>query len=159
MSITGPEILLVDNGEIDVRLMCIVFARVGYVPPLRVVCDGAEAIAYLQGDGAFGDRRLHPLPVVMLLDLNMPRKNGFDVLAWVRAHPAHRPPQIYVLSASSYPDDIRRCRDLGADAYLVKPRNLDGLKHLAGTLLAWIRLVHFAGPGGTSADLGAAPAQ
>lgn len=159
MSIADPEILVVDDSVNDALLMRIVFARAGFVRPLRFAGDGEEAISYLRGDGDFGDRRLHPLPAVMLLDLNMPRKNGFEVLAWMRAHPALRPRRTYVLSASSQPEDIRRCHDLGADAYLVKPRNLDGLLHLAGTLLAWTRLGHFAAPGEADGGLEATPAQ
>lgn len=152
MIVTDPEILVVDDSVTDVLLMQTVFGRAGFVQPLHFACDGEEAIAYLRGDGEFGDRRRHPLPTVMLLDLNMPRKDGFEVLAWVRQQPVFRRLRIHVLSASSQPEDIRRCYDLGADVYLVKPRNLDGLMHLARTLLAWIRLDHLTGLDEPEAD-------
>ena len=79
----------------------------------------------------------------MLLDLNMPRKNGFEVLAWIRQQPALKPLHVYVLSASSQDEDIRRCYNLGANSYLVKPGNLEGLMHQARSIIAWLRLSHF----------------
>jgi len=80
----------------------------------------------------------------VLLDLNMPRKNGFEVLAWLRDQPELKRLHVYVLSASSQEEDIRRCYNLGANAYLVKPGNLDGLMHQARCLLAWLKLSHIA---------------
>lgn len=157
MIVADPEILVVDDSATDRLLMGTVFERAGFAPALRFACDGEEAIAYLRGDGGFADRRLHPLPAVMLLDLNMPRKDGFEVLAWVRQDRALRRLRIYVLSASSQPEDIRRCYDLGANAYLVKPRNLDGLMHMARTLHAWLGLTHLAPAGEPGEDVEAAP--
>jgi len=81
---------------------------------------------------------------VMLLDLNMPRKNGFEVLEWIRQQPALKRLRVYILSASSRSEDIERTYDLGAHSYLVKPSNLDGLMQLAKCLFAWLKLNHFA---------------
>jgi DNA-binding NarL/FixJ family response regulator len=74
----------------------------------------------------------------------MPGRNGFEVLEWIRQQPALRRLRVFILSASSRPQDIERAYDLGASSYLVKPGNLDGLMHLAKSLVGWLRLNHFA---------------
>ena len=143
MIVDNPIILVVDDDDCAATLVSTVFERAGLVLPLQFARDGAEAIAYLSGEGAFADRTQYPLPTVILLDLNMPRKNGFEVLAWLRQQPRLKRLHVYVLSASSQPEDIRRCYDLGANSYLVKPGNLEGLMNQANCLLAWLRLSHF----------------
>ena len=144
MMIENPIVLIVDDSEADVLLMRIVFERAGFVLPMHLARDGAEAISYLKGDGAYSDRKLFPLPTAMLLDLKMPRKNGFEVLTWIGQQPALKRLRIFVLSESSRPDDIRRAYDLGASSYLVKPSNLEGLMETAKILVAWLRRNHFA---------------
>lgn len=144
MMIENPIILLVDDSENDTRLMQAVFARGGFAEPLRTASDADEAIAYLRGTGAYSDRVQFPLPTAMLLDLNMPGKNGFELLEWIRQQPSLKRLRVYILTASSRPEDIVRAYDLGANSYLVKPGNLDGLMHLAQSLVGWLRLNHFA---------------
>ena len=144
MILENPTILVVDDDDCASLLVSTVFERAGLVQPLQFARDGAEAIAYLSGEGVYQDRVQYPLPTVMLLDLNMPRKNGFEVLAWLRQQPALKRLHVYVLSASSQDEDIRRCYDLGANAYLVKPGNLEGLMQQANCLLAWLKLSHIA---------------
>ena len=144
MTIEDPIVLIVDDSENDTRLMHTVFERAGFVQPLRFARDGEAAIGYLRGDGAYADRKQFPLPTVVLLDLNMPRINGFEVLDWIRQQPALKRLRVYIMSASSRAEDIQRVYDLGANSYLVKPGTLDGLMHLAKTLIAWLKLTHFA---------------
>jgi len=144
MIIENPTILVVDDDDCASLLVSTVFERAGLVQPLQFARDGVEAIDYLSGAGAYADRTQFPLPTVVLLDLNMPRKNGFEVLAWLRDQPELKRLHVYVLSASSQEEDIRRCYNLGANAYLVKPGNLDGLMHQARCLLAWLKLSHIA---------------
>ena len=151
MTIEEPIVLLVDDSENDALLLRTVFERAGFVQPLRVARDGDEAIAYLRGDGAYLNRKQFPLPTAVLLDLNMPRKNGFEVLEWIRQQSALKGLRVYIMSASSRPEDIQRVYDLGADSYLVKPGTLNELMQLAKTLIAWLKLSHFA-PLGESAD-------
>ena len=143
MLIEDPIVLLVDDSEDDATLVRIVFERSGFMAPLQVVRDGAEVIAYLRGDREFADRKKFPLPTAVLLDLNMPRESGFEVLAWIRQQPALKRLCVYILSASSQTDDITRAYDLGANSYLVKPSTLDELTVLAKGLLAWLKLSHF----------------
>jgi CheY-like chemotaxis protein len=144
MTIEDPIVLLVDDSDNDALLMRTVFSRAGYVQPLRLAADGEEGIAYLRGDEDARNYKLFGRPAVVLLDLNMPRKNGFQVLEWIRQQPGLKRLCVCILSASSRPEDIARAYDLGASSYLVKPGNLDGLMQLATCLLAWIRLNHFA---------------
>ena len=144
MMIADPIVLLVDDSPNDAMLMRTVFARAGFVEPIRFAVDGDDAIAYLRGDGRYSDRKLFPLPTTVLLDLNMPRKDGFEVLDWIRHQPALRRLRVYILSASSRAQDIERAYDLGANSYLVKPSNLDGLLNMAKCLADWLRLSHFA---------------
>jgi len=139
-----PLVLLADNSEEDTLLMRTVFGRAGFVQPLRAVRDGEEAIAYLQGAGAYGDRKSYPLPTILLLDLNMPRKNGFEVLQWIRAQPSLRRLRVYILSASSRAEDIDRAYDLGANSYLVKPSSLNELTNMTRCLIAWLKISEFA---------------
>jgi CheY-like chemotaxis protein len=144
MTIENPIVLLVDDLDDAVELMRIVFERSGYTEPLLTVNDGERAIDYLRGDGLSGTYKQLGMPTVVLLDLNMPRKNGFEVLEWIRQQPALNQLCVCILSASNLPEDIARAYALGANAYLVKPGNLAGLMHLATSLLAWLRLVQFA---------------
>jgi len=141
---TDPIVLLVDDSANDALLMATVFQRTDFDQPLRFVTSGEDAIAYLQGVGRFCNRAEFPLPAIVLLDLNMPRKNGLEVLAWIRQQPSLGRICVYVLSASSRREDTEKAFALGANAYLVKPGNLDELSHLARTLVAWIKLGHFA---------------
>src|SRR5690242_17337342 len=74
--------------------------------------DGTEAIRYLSGEGKYADRKLFPMPLLVLLDLNMPRVNGFEVLAWIQQHGTSTFPLVITLSYSHLESDIRRAYDL-----------------------------------------------
>jgi CheY-like chemotaxis protein len=141
---TGQRtILLVDDSENDLTLMRFAFKKAEFDAPLQVVHNGEEAIAYLKGEGPFSDRKQHPLPAVMLLDLNMPMKNGFDVLTWARSQPALKRLAIIILTASMRTEDVERAFDLGASSYLVKPRSLDDLTAMIRCLKDWLHYNHF----------------
>jgi CheY-like chemotaxis protein len=142
VTIEDPIVLLVDDSANDARLMRTVFERAGFVQPLRLAIDGDDAIAYLRGEGRYADRKQFPMPTTVLMDLNMPRKDGFEVLDWIRHQPALRRLRVNIMSASSRAEDIDRAYDLGANSYLVKPGNLDGLLEMARCLVAWLRFSH-----------------
>ena len=76
----------VDSDD-DIRLIRRAFQKANILNPLQVVRNGDEALAYLHGDGEYANRAEYPLPTLLLLDLKMPRKNGFDVLEWIRRQP------------------------------------------------------------------------
>src|SRR5262245_62174456 len=77
-------ILLAEDREDEVMLLRRAFAQANFLNPLHVVSNGEEAIAYLQGEGKYANRAEYPLPTLVLLDLKMPRKDGFEVLHWIR---------------------------------------------------------------------------
>lgn len=135
-------ILLADDSENDLLLMREAFKMAGCDIPVQEVHNGEEAIAYLTGDGPYCDRNKFPLPTVMLLDLNMPKSSGFDVLAWVRAQPGLKRLAIFILTASARNEDLERAFDLGATSYLVKPGSLETLTAMTRCLCDWIRIIH-----------------
>jgi len=89
-----------------------------------IVGDGQAAVEYLNGAGRFADRALFPLPDVMVLDLKMPRMNGFDVLRWLRLQNL-KELMVIVLSSSMLMDDVQTAKALGAQHYVVKELPLD----------------------------------
>ncbi len=106
---------------------------------VRRARDGVEAIAYLLGEGQFANRQAYPLPKLVVLDLNMPRQGGFDVLTFVRHHPELKFLPVIIFTSSQKPRDMRRAYDLGANAYLVKPSSylsyFEVVRKLKGFLL------------------------
>jgi CheY-like chemotaxis protein len=127
-------ILLVEDDPNDVWLVKHAFQSANISNPLRIVSDGQEAIDYLKGNGAYGDRGAFPLPRLVLLDLKMPRLNGFDVIAWMRRHYPWKLTPIIILSSSALPQDVNRAYELGANAYMVKPADYRALERLFRTI-------------------------
>ena len=113
------EILLVEDNPDDAELTRIAFAEAGGEYDLRVVADGAAAVAYLQ--------RCTPaeLPALVLLDLNLPKLNGREVLQAIRAEPATRSLPVVVLTTSAEPFDVDKVYALGANSYIQKPVEFD----------------------------------
>lgn len=138
----GRTILLVDDSEDDLLLMRIAFQKAGCTSPLQEVHGGEEAMAYLKGEGPYGDRTKFPLPAVVLLDINMPMKNGFAVLDWVRAQPSLKPLPIFMLTASMRTEDVERAFDLGANSFLVKPTSLEELIKMLRCVGDWLDYDH-----------------
>ena len=133
-------ILLVDDSENDLLLMRMTFKEAEFNNPLQEVHNGEEAIAYVQGEGPYSDRTKFPLPAVVLLDLNMPKKNGFDVLDWVRTQPALKRITIIILTASRRSDDVKQAYSLGVNSFLVKPATIEKLVQMVGCLRDWLHM-------------------
>lgn len=131
------KILIAEDDENDLLLLQIAFSKADFDCPVNVVRDGKEVMDYLQGLPPFENSALHPRPSMLLLDLHMPRRNGFDVLEWLLWHPENRPRFVVVLSASDYPEDIQRTRRLGADAHVVKPQDTAELVRLVKGLITY----------------------
>ncbi len=112
----------------------------GFHHRLIHVQDGEQALAYLKGQGRFSDRDLYPLPGVALLDLKMPRVNGFEVLQWVRNESPFPDMPVVVLTVSEELRDIRRAYQLGANSFLIKPARVADLKEMLNMLETyWFR--------------------
>ena len=127
-------VLLVDDSADDVLLMQRAFKATSIGAPLVVMPGGAAAIEYLSGNGPYADRSAHPLPVLMLLDLKMPRVSGFDVLQWLRDQPALKRLPVVVMTSSSQEDDVNRAYDLGVNSYIVKPSGLKEIGEVASQI-------------------------
>jgi CheY-like chemotaxis protein len=116
------KVLLVEDDEGDVVLIREAFEDNKVRNELAVVADGVEAMAYLRGEGEFAERKR---PDLVLLDLNLPRKDGREVLAEVKSDPQLRFIPVGVLTTSEADEDILRSYDLHANAYVTKPVDFD----------------------------------
>jgi len=132
---TKGVVLIVDDDSDDIELMRLAFEKAKAPCGVMSVPDGAEAIHYLSGEGKYADRKLFPMPLLVLLDLNMPRLNGFDVLAWVQKNSTSQFPLVITLSYSHLESDIRRAYELGTSAYIAKPVDLDSSVSLVRLLI------------------------
>src|SRR5207247_5068700 len=124
------KVLVAADDPGDVFLLQRAFTIAEIPTTLHFVRDGQEAIDYLDGKKRYADRQAFPLPDLMLLDLKMPKMNGFDVLNWVRQQPGLKRLLITVLTSSDQPQDINRAYDLGANSYLLKPHSSEHLCEL-----------------------------
>jgi len=125
------SVLLVEDDLNDIFLVKRAFRMAQLQNPLHVVTDGLEAMSYLRGDGKYADRGQYPFPKLIVMDIRMPRKSGFEVLAWVKgdSHVLRRIP-VVIVSSSEDPADINRAYELGANAYMVKPVDFRAVEHL-----------------------------
>lgn len=115
------EILLVEDNPDDVELTRIAFNEAKIANSLTVVTDGAEALDYLFARGAHADRNPADLPSIVLLDLNLPKVDGREVLQAIRANEATRTLPVVVLTTSAEPFDVETSYALGVNSYIQKP--------------------------------------
>lgn len=116
------EVLLVEDNPADVRLMQEAFRERRRKVSLHVVADGIEAMAYLRHEGIYANA---PHPDIVFLDLNLPRKNGHEVLAEIKCDPVLKLIPVVVLTTSSADEDIHRAYGMHANCYVTKPVELD----------------------------------
>jgi len=112
-------VMMVDDSEDDCLLFKMALSKAERLRFLGSLSDGEEAVAYLGGAGKYSDRERYPLPDLLLLDLMMPRKDGFEVLAWLRGQQL-QDLIVVVLSGSDQPQDIEKALALGAHHYHTK---------------------------------------
>ncbi len=127
-------VLSVDDSTEDVILLRFACHAAKVCFGIQSVDSGETAIAYLEGSHGYADREKFPVPDLVLLDLKMPGKSGFDVLTWVRAHRSFGHMPIVVFTSSIHPEDRARALELGANQYLVKPVSYEALKRLMGII-------------------------
>ena len=113
------HILLVEDDAASAELAMQVLKKIAPGVTIHHVSDGVEALDFLEGRGEPAGREPQP-PTVVLLDLKMPRVDGFGVLERMRAMPAQRLSRVVVLSASAHDGDVERAYELGASGYVVK---------------------------------------
>jgi DNA-binding response OmpR family regulator len=138
-------VLLVEDDPTDYRLIQRAFSKLSDGFEMFRLTNGDEVIDYLSGDGPYENRSSYPIPAILLLDLKLPRRSGFEVLQWLRrqASGLKRLPVI-ILTSSRHSADINRAYDLGANSYLVKPDTGIQLDELAAQFRTyWLRMNEF----------------
>ena len=123
-------ILVVEDNESEVILLRKAFGRINAGITLHFVANGEEAIDYLSGEDRFADRNTYPEPDLLIMDLKMPRKSGFDVLEWFRNLQEGALIPVVILTASSNDSDVERAYSLGANSYFRKPSDFDEFRDM-----------------------------
>ena len=138
------EILLVEDNPGDVRLTQEALQEGKIVNNLYVVGDGVEALAFLRREGAFAQA---PRPHIILLDLNLPRMSGTEVLAQIKSDPQLRQIPVAILTTSRADQDIVRTYDLHANCYIVKPVDFEQFIHVVQQIQDfWFSIVKLPTP-------------
>lgn len=123
MTMSEIQVLLVEDNAADIRLTQEAFREADIHNKIHIVTDGASALAFMRKQAPYKDA---PLPDLVLLDLNLPRKHGTDVLREIKQDPALRRIPVVILTTSRDESDVRRSYDLHANCYLVKPTAYEG---------------------------------
>src|SRR6185503_10197812 len=138
-------LLLVEDNEEDAFILQRAFKTLQFSNPLFRVRDGEEAVQYLSGNGVYANRAEFPPPYLVLLDLKLPRMDGFQVLQFIRETPALKHLFVIVLATSDLNRDVARAYELGADSYLVKPGALSDVREVIELLRKhWLMLDRIA---------------
>jgi CheY-like chemotaxis protein len=124
----NATILLVDDDADSLLFTEKAFRQIGVTSPIHQVRDGAQAIAYMMGEGKYADRDTYEYPTFIMTDLKMPKADGFSVLEHLKGNPEWAIIPAVVLTSSSDLDDIKKSYMLGASSYHVKPASLEKLR-------------------------------
>jgi CheY-like chemotaxis protein len=126
-------ILFVEDNPVDIDLTIRAFSKRNLANPLQIARDGEEALGWLEKWEAGA-----PLPVVILMDLKLPRVHGLDVLRAIKSNKRYKKIPIVILTTSSDDDDIKTAYDLGANSYIIKPVDFDKFLEVAAQIeLYW----------------------
>jgi len=141
LTLAAPHVLLIEDSPGDVRLTQEALADADASLSLHVTTDGFEGLAFLKREGTYADA---PRPDLILLDLNLPKMDGRELLAIIKGDDDLRTIPVVVLTASDAPEDVNRCHELKANAYLCKPLQLDAFWELVQSIntfwLGFVRL-------------------
>ena len=123
MSRAAKNILILEDDDDDFFFVARALTKLAVQPLLRRARDGEEGVRYLAGVDGYADRKVHPIPDLIICDVNMPRMDGFEFVSWVRADGrfAHIP--LRILSSSREDRDAKRAAELRVESYMVKPGN------------------------------------
>lgn len=134
MTMDRPVILMAEDDPDDRLLARDAFAASTLSVDLRFVQDGVEVLEYLRRQGRYADPARSPRPDLLLLDLNLPRRNGHEVLADIKGDRDLRALPVVVLTTSMSEEDVARCYDLGANSYITKPPSFEALVAFADVI-------------------------
>jgi CheY-like chemotaxis protein len=144
-------ILMADDDADDRKLTKDAFEESRVVNDLRFVVDGVELMDYLKRRGHYADPATSPRPGLILLDLNMPKKDGREALEEIKADPALKTIRVVILTTSQAEVDIYRTYNLSASSYITKPVTFEGLVEVIRTLgRYWLEIVELPGDNGGS---------
>ena len=136
-----PYVLLVEDNPDDEMLTLLAFEESRLANPIEVVRDGVEAIEFLEGTGQYAGRDANRLPQVVLLDLNLPRKSGLQVLEWMRGREETRLVPVVMLTTSTQERDLLESYRLGVNSYVRKPVDFQQFQEAIGQLgMYWLVL-------------------
>ena len=136
MSYTERPILLVEDNPMDVDLTRRAFSKNKVLSPIQIARDGEEALAFLER-WEMGD----PLPILILLDLKLPKISGLEVLSRLQSHPSFSTIPVVVLTTSNVESDIQTAYQSGANSYIVKPVDFDNfMQAVAQIQYYWFQL-------------------
>jgi CheY-like chemotaxis protein len=136
MTLARP-ILLVDDNPMDVDLTLLSLKQLKHAMPIEVARDGEEALAWIPRWEA-GETK----PVLILLDVNMPKVSGLEVLRRFKSHPALRTIPVVMLTTSSVSIDVQTAYELGANSYIVKPVDFDKFMEVAAQIEAYWAVIN-----------------
>lgn len=143
----GPaHILLVEDNRMDVELTLDAFNEAKLGNTVHVASDGDEALDYLFGRGEYADRNKYPLPDMVLLDLKLPRVDGFEVLRQIKSAAGLKRLPVVILTSSKEEGDRALSYDIGANSYLVKPISFDGFLDVVKTIGGYWLTLNVAPP-------------
>ena len=127
MKTNSVDVLLVEDNMVDAELTIRALKKYNMANSLVHVKNGQEAVDFIFGTGQFaGQRDVTMPPKVVLLDIQMPKMNGIEVLERIKADPRTRAMPVVILTSSKENPDIQKCYDMGANSYIVKPVNFEG---------------------------------
>lgn len=141
MSDSLPPILLVEDNPMDLDLTLRAFNKRRFINAIEVARDGEEALAYIARWDA-GE----PVPAVILLDINMPKVNGLEVLAQLKRHPVYRRIPVVVLTSSREDRDLASAYDLGVNSYIEKPVSFNKFMEVADQIELYWCVTNQRGP-------------
>lgn len=149
-------ILMVDDDKDDQMLTEKALKENGLKNPMRFLMDGEEMLDYLKRKGKFSTPENSPRPCLIILDLNMPRMDGRKALLFLKADPDLKKIPVVVLSTSRAEEDIMRSYNLGANSFIVKPSDFNGLIVMAESLKKyWLQIVELPSGNGKGQTAGA----
>lgn len=136
------SILIADDDADDRMLTKEAFEENHVINPIHFVNDGEELMAYLLKKGKYADKEIYPQPGMILLDLNMPRKDGREALAEIKSHPELRRIPVIVLTTSKAEEDVIRSYNLGVNCFITKPVTFNSLVEVTRMLgKYWFEIV------------------
>lgn len=143
-SLRPATILIAEDDDQDFLLAEHAFGKAGIENPVVRVRDGDELMEFLLRKGRYQDPAELPWPLLLLLDLRMPKKDGWEALQEIKAQPRLRRIPVVVLTTSKEPEDVTRCYELGASSYIKKPLGMDQLLKIAQALKTyWLEVIEF----------------